>query len=584
MSRSIVIIASIAVFLSAGPVPVSWGDAAADLRKKIENVQESYDSALKEYNDALRAMSRHEGDLEAAESAVERRRGEMEAALEELKEVQEFARDRSDISDAKEKEAYAAAKAAHEKARMALGEKTEQLHEAKSSATSALTALKGYRGELGNLNRQVSAVRFRKLQDSLSRESTVTARGEFGCEEVTVRQCRDGALELAKRSAVEQASAVILESSTVLEEFRTFIGSEAVAEDRQMMKERIESHVTGILVSHRIIDKGWIGETGYFYEIEAVVKGQVSEAFFRIAGSDDLPVPPEPEEAMTLARADVESEQAHDVAIGYDPATEVLRLRDRIRDTRDRIETLREAGLKDAQEVYEGSLAAIGPKDMFETEAEYHARDAREKGDAAIARAKARSEVNRKYGGLLSEEVEPLLERVNELLGSADVIHGGAILTKLEKYDPEKGIFVGALEIDSALINMKAEMIIPVNRESARDFWEHRDSLVGRALLTIDSHSLEIGIDEFWLEDPESGSRTKERISIIEVRRPSSEEELKLAQGLSASAADLASRSAEGAHRSTVAKGWIVEYNRLIGEAKSVFPQDHHIQGLRSLS
>ena len=124
-----------------------------------------------------------------------------------------------------------------------------------------------------NYSRKVAGIRFRKLQGSLSRESVVVARGEYGCGDATVRQCRDAALELARRSSVEQGSAVLLESDTVLDDLRVFIGSDALAEDRRLMKERISSHVTGILVSQEILDKGWVGDASYFYEIEAVVKG-----------------------------------------------------------------------------------------------------------------------------------------------------------------------------------------------------------------------------------------------------------------------------------------------------------------------
>ena len=55
------------------------------------------------------------------------------------------------------------------------------------------------------------------------------------------------------------------------------------------------------------------------------------------------------------------------------------------------------------------------------------------------------------------------------------------------------------------------------------------------------------------------------------------------------SASALAARPAKGAsdnccNNTARAKGWIVEYNRLVGEAKSVFPKDPHIQALKTLS
>ena len=363
-----------AAVFAAGLAPVAWADTAAELQAKIERTQDQFDSTLGEYNNALQTISRRRGEVETAETVLRSRTEEMEAALEKLRNVQEFIRERTDVSDEKEKAAYAAARATHDQARRLLKEKTAGLAKAKGDATDLLAALKGYQSELKNFGLQVAGIRFRKLQESLSQESAVVARGEFGCEDVTVRECRNGALELAKRSAVEQGSAVLLESETVLEDLWVFIGSEAVAEDRQVMKERIRSHVTGILVSHRILDNGWVGEASYFYEIEAVVKGQVSEEFFRIAGIEDLPALPEPDQVVGNVRAEAVSEQAHVAPLGTDPESEVLRLREQIGKERNRIEALRTKDLEHLDEAYRAGLAAIAPKDMFESEAEYRAR------------------------------------------------------------------------------------------------------------------------------------------------------------------------------------------------------------------
>ena len=592
MTKFFFFLAFAGVLLTEGLIPVAWADTIAELGEKIETTQDSYDAALSEYNNALQAMSASRGELEAAEAAVDRRKEEMEAALEKLRKVQEFALERSDVSDEKEKAAYAVAKAAHGEARRLLGEKTEQLHKMKTDATSILTALKGYRGELQNLNRQVATNRFRKLQESLSHESTVVARGEFGCEDVTVRQCRDGALELARRSAVEQASAVILDSATVMEDLRVFVGSDAVAEERQMMKDRIESHVTGILVSYEVLDKGWVGEAGYFYEIEAVVKGQVSEEFFRIAGIEDLPVLPEPDEVVTRARSDAASEQAHAAPLVDDPDHEVLRLVERIGTERDRIESQRTKELEQAEEAYQAGWATIEPKDMFESEAEYHARDAREKSEITLERARTTTAVHRKYDSLLEKNVEPLVKRAQAQLGRDDVVPEAAIEFELQTYDAENGVFVGGLQIDSLLMKKTGRLYLPMKKKAARAFWKNRESLEGKVRLFLEARSLDIGISGFWLEDSKSGQ--KARVTVIELSTspttgsPSSTKvskaQLELAKATRLSASDLAQRAGKGVIFESTAKGWVAEYNRLIGEASSVLAKDPLLRALRPLS
>ena len=583
MTKFFFFLAFAGVLLTEGLIPVAWADTIAELGEKIETTQDSYDAALSEYNNALQAMSASRGKLEAAEAAVDRRKEEMEAALEKLRKVKEFALERSDVSDEKEKAAYAAAKAAHGEARRLLGEKTEQLHKTKTDATSILTALKGYRGELQNLNRQVATNRFRKLQESLSHESTVVARGEFGCEDVTVRQCRDGALELARRSAVEQASAVILDSATVMEDLRAFVGSDAVAEERQMMKDRIESHVTGILVSYEVLDKGWVGETGYFYEIEAVVKGQVSEEFFRIAGIEDLPVLPEPDEVVTRARSDAASEQAHAAPLVDDPDHEVLRLIERIGTERDRIESQRTKELEQAEEAYQAGLATIEPKDMFESEAEYHARDAQEKSEIALERARTTTAVHRKYDSLLEKNVEPLVKRAQAQLGRDDVVPEAAIEFELQTYDAENGVFVGGLQIDSLLMKKTGRLYLPMKKKAARAFWKNRESLEGKVRLFLEARSLDIGISGFWLEDSKSGQ--KARVTVIELSTsPTYLGSFAPDKAFGKIASGLAQRAGKGVSNSSTAKGLVAEYNRLISEASSVLAKDPLVRALKPLS
>lgn len=277
------------LFLVALPSEMR-ADTVVELREKIERTQDEYDEALATYNRAVTVATAYLGEVDAAEDVLGLRTEEMEAALEKLQKVQELSRERPDVSDEEEKNAYAEAQGAHESARVSLNEKRIQLTTAKGDATTLLTTLNGYRRELASLKHQLANIQFRELQESLSQEKTVVVREELGCEDLTIRACKEGALELAQRSAVEQGSAVLLESTTIMEDLSVILDSITVAEDRQVTKDRIESHVTGILVSYEVLDKGWVGETGYFYRIEAVVMGQVSkDQFFEITGIEALP-------------------------------------------------------------------------------------------------------------------------------------------------------------------------------------------------------------------------------------------------------------------------------------------------------
>ena len=323
-----------------------------------------------------------------------------------------------------------------------------------------------------------------------------------------------------------------------------------------------------------------------------------------VAAAESIPVvPPEPEQIGVRAGSDSASKAAASASLPEDPVSEVLRLRGEIKANRERIEGLRSSDLKQADEAYRSALASIAPKDMFETEAEHLKRDVQEKSEAALEKAKSDSAINQKYDALLRSEVEPPFQRVRTLLDGADVISSDAITVHLEKYDPEHAILVGGLEVVSDLVETKARLIVPMKREDARTFWKNRQSLVGKVSMSMDVRSLDVDIEEFWLEDPRSGSRTKERVAVLELRLPSpgktiegaapSEEEHKRAKPMRAAASSLAKRAAQTTYKdwtgqtSTIrdekAKGRIAEYNRLVGEAKAVFAKDPHIQGLKML-
>ena len=287
------------VFLIAEALAsVAWADTAADLQGRIEAKQRAFDERLAEYHGAVETMTRYSGDVDAAEVAARLQEDEMQAALDALQKVLKFIEEHPDtsVSADKERTSYGAAQEAYAGARRELNEKRQQVAQATGDAAAIYAALQGHREELANLHRQLANVRFRKLQDELSQKKTVVVREELGCDDLTIRACKDGALERAKRSAVEQGSAVLLESETVMEEVRVFLGSGTEVQDHNVTRDWIASQVKGVLVGFEVLASGWVGESGYFYQIEAVVMGQVSREFFDLMGDEDLPALPDAEQ------------------------------------------------------------------------------------------------------------------------------------------------------------------------------------------------------------------------------------------------------------------------------------------------
>ena len=284
---------------------VAWADTVAELQGRIEDKQHIFDERLAEYHGAVEMMTRYSGEVDGAEVAIRLKEDEVETALRALQKVLKFIEEHPDtsVSADKERNAYTATQEAYADARRSLNEKREREAIATGEATAIYVALQGCREELVNLHRQLANARFRKLQDELSQKKTVVVREELGCGDLTIRACKEGALERAKRSAVERGSAVLLESETVMEEVRVFLGSETEVQDRHVTRDWIASQVTGVLVGYNVLASGWVGETGYFYEIEAVIVGRISREFFDLMGDEDVPALPDSEQSADRAPA-----------------------------------------------------------------------------------------------------------------------------------------------------------------------------------------------------------------------------------------------------------------------------------------
>ena len=183
---------------------------------------------------------------------------------------------------------------------------------------------------------------------------------------------------------------------------------------------------------------------------QSAVLDRESHENFRVSDADDIPVVPvETELPAEPERLEITSENSSKASLTDDPVAEVLELRDRIRTRREEIEAGRTAHLKRTEEAYQSTLASIAPKDMFETKQEHRERDARERSEAVLERARSEGEIHGKYDTLLREDVEPLFERVRSLLSGTDVVPQSSVDARLESYDPEHGIFIGSLEVDS---------------------------------------------------------------------------------------------------------------------------------------
>ena len=237
-------------------------DEIQDLQRAIEQEQRAYRETVARQSQAGQAQARLEGEVRTAQAAVDVKEKEMKRALRRFESAQEHARVEPSFSSESARQAYARARDAHEQVRRSLTEKHARLTAAQNKVASIEAALAGREREIKTLERQLAGARFERLRRELSQPTTVTVREEMGCGELTVPACQQQALERARRSAIERGSAILVDSVTIVE-------------DLQLTRDEIRARVRGVLTKEEVLERGWVGDSSYFYKIRGEVRGQV---------------------------------------------------------------------------------------------------------------------------------------------------------------------------------------------------------------------------------------------------------------------------------------------------------------------
>ncbi len=119
--------------------------------------------------------------------------------------------------------------------------------------------------ELHSLASELVEQQYSQLKETLEKLTTVKEHGEVGCDNVTVKVCQQNALQEAQRNAAQAGSLIFLSSLTKVN-------------NGLLVQDEITSDFEAIIESYKTIDQGWIGQSTYFYDIEATVRGQLPQS------------------------------------------------------------------------------------------------------------------------------------------------------------------------------------------------------------------------------------------------------------------------------------------------------------------
>jgi hypothetical protein len=283
------------------------------LQERLIAKKEAYQIQAAKLREANQKVTHLTGEVRVAQAAVENATKTMEQAWEQLSGKFQLLRLHPTISIEEERKHYGDAKRTVTEHEGQLANLQQQLTQAERDAATAHTVLDGMGRDREASERLVNEARFNALQPHLEREQIVEVRGEAGCgNNQSMVECQQHALERALQQASEQGSATLISSATTVKNF-------------QLTQDEIRTQVKALVLHHDVIDEGFVGKSGYYYHIRAVVKGQISAALRRQYLGDDAPAS-EPPPVVNWPRRGATPSQHYKLTIRPTPADSQVRI------------------------------------------------------------------------------------------------------------------------------------------------------------------------------------------------------------------------------------------------------------------
>lgn len=277
----------------------------------------------------LRQQQQVVSDMQKDRNAIERevrqlqvrlvgQQAQMERALKQFRERQELVIIHPELSTKVEQERYAGSKRDYDALELELANAEARLGLVDADLESARRSVALIESGLQELKDKMAELNFALFRQQMEGERTVKARGEASCGQMSISDCMRTAMEVAQRNAAESGSVVIIDSFTEIRDF-------------QLERDDIRSRMQAIMLSHEVLDQGFIGTTGFFYEISAVVKGQIPVEFYddfkKMARYLPVETPPPAAPVMPVPKPVIQTPLAtHQLVVVTEPADALVSL------------------------------------------------------------------------------------------------------------------------------------------------------------------------------------------------------------------------------------------------------------------
>jgi hypothetical protein len=224
-----------------------------------------YAQSVDKFNQAKQKLINLESALTATQADLQQKQADFTNKLEAFELAQKLERSGFPARDVKD--AYFAALRAKQDSETIVKQREKDLLAGREQLQQAQLQVQEKFEKLQTLQMEKAEARFAIIKQQIEQEKTVEISVELGCDtDWTLGQCREQVLKLAQRRAVERGSAVLVDAVSL---------AQLQKQGLRLTKDEIRTEVSGLLLSHRVLDEGFTRNGSYFYELKATVKGQV---------------------------------------------------------------------------------------------------------------------------------------------------------------------------------------------------------------------------------------------------------------------------------------------------------------------
>ena len=283
------------IVLNLSCLTMSWAESASSVETALENYRQqnaAYDAALQTFYTAKNSVAEKQTALANAQKEVENSQAQLTVKETLFKKAMELEKESGEEISPAIKKKYFDVKAQLDAAQANVSTLEKAVQEAVQQQNTAQNATVQAWEKLDRMRTALAEARFQMLQQQIEQQKEVSVAFEHACgEEMAKKQCREQAMERAKRDAIEKGAAILVDAVSEAKLVKDASGVPQL----KLTKDDIRTESSGLVLSLQSVRSEFMPNGNYLLEIKVVVKGQTGETLKERVFNQTAAIPALPE-------------------------------------------------------------------------------------------------------------------------------------------------------------------------------------------------------------------------------------------------------------------------------------------------